>query len=77
MGSTVHKRYCVECRYMCPILTQQLKEFSIFIIERIPVTNNLYKAAEKCLYNVAEKEGNYNCYCFGIINNTSKYFHNN
>ena len=44
----------------------------------ITVTNNLYKAAEKRLYNVAEKEVNYNCYCFGIINNTSKYdFHNN
>ena len=44
----------------------------------ITVTNNLYKAAEKCLYNVAEEEENYNCYCFGIINNTSKYdFHNN
>ena len=26
VGSTVHKRYCVECRYICPILTQQLKE---------------------------------------------------
>ena len=50
------KRYCGECRYMCPILTQ-LMEFKIFIVEMIAVTNNLYKAVQNRMYTVAEKRG--------------------